>query len=174
MAMVDPRTGRIKKTETVTIDGVAVLPKFDPRKLTYEVRTHGLAWRCFLTWEKRLPRAVCRAKQHAGLRVSVSTSCGGSMFPVDKTYFTQLIPHTSTSAQPKGQHPLYRTSANTIGARKPGVFDVPTSYRPTSQAFSNTFSIGESTNKRTVMFKDNSLSCSVVKSKVHSSLDWGI
>jgi len=111
MAMVDPHTGRIKKTETVTIDGVEVLPKFDPRKLTYE---------------------------------------------------------------PKGQHPLYRTSANTIGARKPGVFDVPTSYRPTSQAFSNTFSIGESTNKRTVMFKDNSLSCSVVKSKVHSSLDWGI
>lgn len=32
--------------------------------------------------------------------------------------------------------------------------------RPTSQAFSNTFSIGESTNKRTVMFKDNGLSCS--------------
>ena len=31
--------------------------------------------------------------------------------------------------------------------------DVPTTYRPTSQAFSNGFSIGESTNKRTIMFK---------------------
>ena len=46
--------------------------------------------------------------------------------------------------------------------------------RPTSQEFSNTFSIGESTNKRTVMFKDNGLSTSVTRSKVHSSLDWGI
>ena len=46
--------------------------------------------------------------------------------------------------------------------------------RPTSQAFSNTFSIGESTNKRTVMFKDNGLSTSTTRSKVHNSLDWGI
>ena len=50
----------------------------------------------------------------------------------------------------------------------------PPARRPTSQEFSNTFSIGESTNKRTVMFKDNGLSTSVTRSKVHTSLDWGI
>ena len=143
MAMVDPHTGKIIKADTVLVDGVECLPKFDPRKLTYE---------------------------------------------------------------PKQEHPLYATTNNVIGAKKPCVFDVPTNYlcaapppprcwfrsgrnrclaggcltrpaparRPTSQEFSNTFSIGESTNKRTVMFKDNGLSTSVTRSKVHSSLDWGI
>lgn len=76
------------------------------------------------------------------------------------------------TSEAKQQHPLWRTSSNLVGFKAPTVHDVPTTYRPTSQAFSNTFSIGESTNKRTVMFKDNGLSCSVTKSKVHASLDW--
>ena len=137
----------IVKADTVLVDGVECLPKFDPTKLNYE---------------------------------------------------------------PKAQHPLYRTTNNMIGIKKPCVYDVPTNYlcvthtnpplsspsaaarprftarapaadvclkldnRPTSQAFSNTFSIGESTNKRTVMFKDNGLSTSTTRSKVHNSLDWGI
>jgi hypothetical protein len=50
MAMVDPHTGKIKKTETITVDGVKVLPKFDPRKLTYEVRMHVLACRSLGSW----------------------------------------------------------------------------------------------------------------------------
>ena len=59
-------SGRIIEEETITIDGVQVLPKFDPTKATYK---------------------------------------------------------------PKPENPLYRTSANVIGAKMPGVFDVPTSYR---------------------------------------------
>ena len=66
MPSVDPTTGRIIQEETIMVDGVEVLPKFDPRQATYE---------------------------------------------------------------PKKQNPLYRTSANVIGAKMPGVFDVPTTYR---------------------------------------------
>ena len=65
MAMVDPHTGKIIKADTVLVDGVECLPKFDPRKLTYE---------------------------------------------------------------PKQEHPLYATTNNVIGAKKPCVFDVPTNY----------------------------------------------
>ena len=65
MAMVDPHTGKIIKADTVLVDGVECLPKFDPRKLTYE---------------------------------------------------------------PKQEHPLYATTNNMIGAKKPCVFDVPTNY----------------------------------------------
>ena len=65
MAMVDPHTGKIMKAETVLVDGVECLPKFDPTKLSYET---------------------------------------------------------------KEEHPLYRTTANTIGAKKPCVYDVPTNY----------------------------------------------
>ena len=65
MAMVDPHTGKIMKAETVLVDGVECLPKFDPTKLTYE---------------------------------------------------------------PKEQHPLYRTTNNVFGQKKPCVYDVPTNY----------------------------------------------
>jgi hypothetical protein len=65
MAMVDPHTGKIMKAETVLVDGVECLPKFDPTKLAYE---------------------------------------------------------------PKAEHPLYRTTNNTIGLKKPCVYDVPTNY----------------------------------------------
>jgi|EP01043_Picozoa_sp_COSAG02_P014637 hypothetical protein len=65
MAMVDPHTGKIMKAETVLVDGVECLPKFDPTKLSYE---------------------------------------------------------------PKEQHPLYRTTNNVFGQKKPCVYDVPTNY----------------------------------------------
>ena len=80
-----------------------------------------------------------------------------------------------SSHKPKAEHPLDRTSTGqTIGAKKASVHDVPTTYRPTSQAFSNGFSIGESTNKRTIMFKDNGLNCAMTRSKVHEKLDWHV
>ena len=58
----------------------------------------------------------------------------------------EVIPKFAPSKQkhnPRKEHPLYRTSTGAvIGAKKPTVFDVPTTYRPTSQSFSNGFSIG--------------------------------
>ena len=92
MAMVDPHTGKIIKADTVLVDGVECLPKFDPRKLTYE---------------------------------------------------------------PKQEHPLYATTNNMIGAKKPCVFDVPTNYlcaarrpRAVGSAAGNRFSGGLSDSPR--------------------------
>jgi hypothetical protein len=140
MPSVDPTNGKIVHEATVLVDGVECLPKFNPEKRTSEAKQQHPLWR-------------------------TSSNLVGFKAPTVHDVPTTYRYNNPTSRSPAQLVACVRERrASSAGVHlRPGgcthAFCVST--RPTSQAFSNTFSIGESTNKRTVMFKDNGLSCSV-------------
>lgn len=76
--------------------------------------------------------------------------------PVERTL-------TSYNHAPKQEHPMYLTSANTHGAKKPDAttYTVDRSFIP--QEFSNSFN--------NVKYRDQGLNTSLARSTVHSKLD---
>lgn len=64
--------------------------------------------------------------------------------------------------RPKEQNPLYATTANEYGAKRPAAATCPTVSHGNSQRFSRSFN-------RT-MFRDEGLNSSMTKSKIHDSL----
>eukprot|EP00745_Piridium_sociabile_P012865 TRINITY_DN19483_c0_g1_i1.p1 TRINITY_DN19483_c0_g1~~TRINITY_DN19483_c0_g1_i1.p1 ORF type:complete len:121 (-),score=19.70 TRINITY_DN19483_c0_g1_i1:245-607(-) len=68
-----------------------------------------------------------------------------------------LIP--GWNQQPKPQHPMYSTSANSYGAKPPTVYDVPTQFFSRTQKFSQ--HLGECG-----MYRNHSLNTETDKSKV--------
>ena len=64
---------------------------------------------------------------------------------------------------PRGQHPVYQTTSNQYGLKKPSIVDMPDTYSSSSQHFTNTFYGGPS--------KVSCMTTAVTKSNVHNALD---
>jgi len=104
----------------------------------------------------------CETARRKSIRVVVAAPGGGGDTTTSSSSSRPSL-FDSYEHKPKVQHPVYTTTANEFGSKKPTVATCSGVRLSRSQTFSNSF------NK--TMFKNEGLNTSVTRSNVHEKLD---